>query len=113
MRLFIAIPDLWQQKVQPGSLAAESAAKENAGKAREFESPEAEGLFYLQAGVYKTAAGARDYAEELASLGLSPLIIGGDVYRVVLGPYSDDIEAQITEKNIKGEYRVETFVLQY
>jgi tetratricopeptide (TPR) repeat protein len=97
----------------PGSLAAESAAKENAGNAREFTSPEAEGLFYLQAGVYKTAAGARGYAEALASLELAPLIIGGDVYRVVFGPYMDDIEAQIAEKNIKEEYRVDTFVLQY
>jgi len=97
----------------PGSLAAQSAAGENAEKTKEYKSPEAEGLFYLQAGVFKTANGARDYAEEIASLGLTPLIIGGDVYKVVLGPYSDDIEAQIAEKNIKGEYRLDTFVLQY
>ncbi|MBE9536594.1 MAG: tetratricopeptide repeat protein [Proteobacteria bacterium] len=97
----------------PGSLAAQSAASENAGKTREFKSPEPEGLFYLQTGVYKTSAGARDYAAGLASMGLAPLVIGGDVYKVVLGPYGDDIEAQIAGETINGEHGVESFVLRY
>lgn len=107
-RLFEKIISLY-----PGSLAARSAASENIEKIKEFKSPEAEGLFYLQAGVYKTDAGARDYARELASQGLDVLVIEGDVYRVVVGPYYDDIEAQIALKNIMEEHQLETFVLQY
>ena len=68
---------------------------------------------HFDAGVYKTDAGARDYARELTSQGLDVLVIEGDVYRVVLGPYYDDIEAQISRKNIMEEHQLETFVLQY
>ena len=82
------------------TMVQKNREKEIAGKANEFESPEAEGLFYLQSGVYKTPAGARSYTEELALLGLEPLVISGDVYKVVLGPYADDIEAQIAGETI-------------
>jgi tetratricopeptide (TPR) repeat protein len=99
-------------KEHPASLEAHVAAGLNNYKYG-IIGPEQRGRSYLQVGVYSEIDGASEYKESMESLGLDAMIIPGDVYKVVLGPFGDDVEAQIYGENLKKEHAIDAFVIRY
>lgn len=69
--------------------------------------------YYLQVGVYSARNGAETYKKELNNAGLAAGIIAGEVYKVVLGPFGDDIEAQIYSENLRSEKGIDSFVIEH
>ncbi len=70
------------------------------------------GSFYLQLGAYATLEGAEVYKRDLRAAGLDARIVPGEVYRVVLGPFEDDIEAKILSESLKEEKGIDSFVIE-
>ena len=80
-------------------------------KGSEEEEIENEGT-YLQVGVYSTLASATAYEDGLKNMGLKSCILEGEVFKVLLGPFSDDIEAQIYAGKLKTEKGIDSFVFE-
>jgi outer membrane protein assembly factor BamD (BamD/ComL family) len=94
----------------PDSLEAVAASeKMSADVSEDFE---AEMKYYLQVGVYSTPGGAEAFKGKLLAMDLDASILPGDVYKVVLGPFDDDIEAKIFGENLKKEEGIESFVIE-
>ena len=96
----------------PHSLEAFTASKMLHRMEDDLSNSEPEEGCFLQVGVYSSLEAAEIYKEKLKNLGLEAIILPGDVYKVVIGPFSDDIEAQIYSENLKQEQGIESFVIE-
>ncbi len=99
-------------KGYPSSLEAYRASKQLSDFENNKRGNEDERGSYLQVGVYSTLKGAANYKSKLSDMGLDPSILEGEVYKVLLGPYGDAIEAQIVSESLKNEKGIDSFVFE-
>lgn len=99
-------------KDYPASLEAYRASRRLSDFEDNKSGNEEEGDTYLQVGVYSTLKGAAKYKSKLSDMGLEPTILEGEVYKVLLGPFGDAIEAQIYSESLKNEKKIDSFVFE-
>lgn len=96
----------------PSSLEAESAKTRLGlmnGKYTDITFGDA---YYLQAGVFYTLEEAERYGHKLINAGEPASIAPGEVYKVVIGPFNDGIEAQIYSRKLWENQGIDSFLIE-
>lgn len=96
----------------PSSLEAFEASEQLLFLNKSEEDENVSGGTYLQVAVYSTLASATLYESGLKNMGFKTYILEGEVYKVLLGPFSDDIEAQIYAGKLREEKGIDSFVFE-
>ena len=70
------------------------------------------GGYYVQVGVYREVINANGIRDRMASIGDTKIERQGELYRVVIGPYSSNMDAQAVVGQVFAEGAINAIVIQ-
>ncbi|MGB0718267.1 MAG: septal ring lytic transglycosylase RlpA family protein [Alphaproteobacteria bacterium] len=100
---------LANNRVIPGSVEPNNLETASAESTSQTAST---GGYYVQVGVYRELINANGIRDRMASIGDTKIERQGELYRVVIGPYSSNMDAQAVVGQVFAEGAINAIVIQ-
>lgn len=100
---------LANNRVIPGSVEPNNLETASAESTSQTAST---GGYYVQVGVYREVINANGIRDRMASIGDTKIERQGELYRVVIGPYSSNMDAQAVVGQVFAEGAINAIVIQ-